>query len=98
MKRPASNGGRSTGRLLDLAIAGTRGVPARYGGFETFADELARRLVLRGHRVTVYAPPGYVSPRRRAHRGVELVVLPRVRGKHLETVCHAFSSALAARR
>src|SRR5271170_2691773 len=51
---------------LDLAIAGTRGIPARYGGFETFAEELARRLVGRGHKVTVYAREGYV-PRRR-HR------------------------------
>ena len=41
-------------RTLDVAIAGTRGVPARYGGFETFAEELARRLVARGHAVTVY--------------------------------------------
>ncbi|HZU99322.1 MAG TPA: glycosyltransferase [Planctomycetota bacterium] len=94
----AISGKASQGRLLDVAIAGTRGVPARYGGFETFAEELATRLVARGHRVTVYAREGYVSRRRRRHRGVEVVVLPRVRAKHLETVCHAFSSALAARR
>ena len=28
---------------MKIAIAGTRGIPARYGGFETFAEELARR-------------------------------------------------------
>ncbi len=39
---------------LKIAIAGTRGVPARYGGFETFADELSARLVARGHEVAVY--------------------------------------------
>ncbi len=39
---------------LKLAILGTRGVPPRYGGFETFAGELSRRLVARGHEVTVY--------------------------------------------
>lgn len=82
---------------LDLGIAGTRGVPARYGGFETFADELSRRLVARGHRVTVYARAGYVSRRRRFHHGVELVVLRRLHSKHLETLVHAFSSALVAR-
>ena len=38
---------------LDVAIAGTRGVPANYSGFETFAEELGARLVERGHRVTV---------------------------------------------
>lgn len=38
-----------------LAILGTRGIPAAYGGFETFAEQLAIRLVQRGHQVTVYA-------------------------------------------
>jgi glycosyltransferase involved in cell wall biosynthesis len=41
--------------LLSLAILGTRGIPAKYGGFETFAEQLATRLVKRGIRVTVYA-------------------------------------------
>lgn len=40
---------------LRIAILGTRGIPARYGGFETFAQELALRLVERGFEVTVYA-------------------------------------------
>ncbi len=39
---------------MKLAILGTRGVPPRYGGFETFAAELGKRLVARGHEVTVY--------------------------------------------
>jgi glycosyltransferase involved in cell wall biosynthesis len=36
-----------------IAIIGTRGIPAGYGGFETFAEELARRLVERGLEVLV---------------------------------------------
>ncbi len=39
---------------MNIAILGTRGVPPRYGGFETFAAELGTRLVDRGHRVSVY--------------------------------------------
>ena len=39
---------------MRLAILGTRGIPARYGGFETFAEQLAVRLVERGHDVTVF--------------------------------------------
>ena len=39
---------------MRIAILGTRGVPANYGGFETFAEELGKRLVQRGHQVTVY--------------------------------------------
>ena len=33
---------------MRVAILGTRGVPANYGGFETFAEELGRRLADRG--------------------------------------------------
>ena len=39
---------------MKFAILGTRGVPPRYGGFETFAGELSRRLAARGHEVIVY--------------------------------------------
>lgn len=83
---------------LDLAIAGTRGVPARYGGFETFAEELGVRLASRGHRVTVYGRVPYVGERQRRWRGVEVVPVRSPRGKHLETPLHTLATAWAARR
>lgn len=75
---------------MRLAILGTRGIPARYGGFETFAEELSARLVLRGHSVTVYCRQPHEGP----WRGVRLVHLPAVRHKYLETVVHTFLSTL----
>ena len=36
-----------------LFIVGSRGIPADYGGFETFAEELATGLAARGHSVYV---------------------------------------------
>lgn len=39
---------------MKLAILGTRGIPANYGGFETFAEKLAIGLTRLGHQVTVY--------------------------------------------
>ena len=50
---PAAGG--QAGTALRVALLGTRGIPAGYGGFETFAQQLAVRLVRRGHQVTVYA-------------------------------------------
>src|SRR5688572_30163218 len=38
---------------MKVAIVGSRGVPASYGGFETFAQELSRRLAARGFDMTV---------------------------------------------
>ncbi len=81
---------------MHIAILGTRGVPASYGGFETFAEQLSTRLVARGHDVTVFCRAHYVSPRQIEYRGVRLKVLPTVRHKYLDTVVHAFISSLHA--
>jgi glycosyltransferase involved in cell wall biosynthesis len=81
---------------VKLAILGTRGVPANYGGFETLAEELGRRLAERGHDVTVYGRRGFVDPALRSWRGMRLVVLPAIRTKHLETVSHTLISAVHA--
>jgi glycosyltransferase involved in cell wall biosynthesis len=83
---------------VKLAIIGTRGVPANYGGFETFAEELGRRLASRGHDVTVYGRRGFVDSKRADYRGMQLVVLPSVRSKHLETVSNTFVAAIHASR
>ncbi len=81
---------------VKVAILGTRGVPANYGGFETLAEELGRRLADRGHDVTVYGRRGFIDPSLKSYRGMRLVVLPSIRTKHLETVSHTFLSALHA--
>ena len=47
---------------MRIGILGTRGIPARYGGFETLAEELSARLVARGHEVTVYTRTRYAAP------------------------------------
>jgi len=39
---------------MNIAIIGTRGIPNHYGGFEQFAEYLAKGLVERGHDITVY--------------------------------------------
>jgi glycosyltransferase involved in cell wall biosynthesis len=81
---------------MRIAILGTRGIPASYGGFETFAEHLSTRLVARGHEVTVYCRSHYVSPRQLEYHGVRLEVLPTIRHKYFDTVVHAFLSAFHA--
>ncbi|NEK57764.1 glycosyltransferase family 1 protein [Geodermatophilus sabuli] len=71
-------------------MVGTRGVPARYGGFETAVEEVGRRLVERGHRVVVYCRtvPGADALPSAEHLGMELVHLPAARTRALETLSH----------
>lgn len=83
------------GQALKIAVAGTRGIPANYGGFETFAQELSTRLVERGHQVTVYGRSHYVDRGLGQYGGVSIRVLPAIRRKYLETVSHTFLSLLS---
>ncbi len=64
-----------------VALLGSRGIPARYGGYETLLEELAPRLVARGFRVTVYGRTHAVRRRVRRFRGAEIVLLPCLRSK-----------------
>jgi glycosyltransferase involved in cell wall biosynthesis len=74
-----------------FAILGTRGIPARYGGFETFAEELSTRLAERGHSLTVYCREKYPEL---SYRGVHLKYLPTIRHKYFDTLAHTFFSTL----
>jgi glycosyltransferase involved in cell wall biosynthesis len=85
-------------RPLRIALLGSRGIPGRYGGYETLVEELGARLVARGHRVLAYARRHVVPAGTRVHRGVEVVVLPTVRHKYLDTPVHTFLSCLDAAR
>src|SRR5579872_3877861 len=75
---------------MRIAIVGTRGIPARYGGFETFAEELSTRLAAHGHQVTVYCRER-TTPE---YRGVRLKYLPTIRHKYFDTITHTLLSTL----
>lgn len=81
-------------RKLSIAILGTRGIPASYGGFETFAEQLSVRLVERGHEVTVYCRSGRERGHLSQFRGVRLIHLPAIRTKSAETLSHTLLSSL----
>jgi glycosyltransferase involved in cell wall biosynthesis len=75
---------------MRIAMVGTRGVPARYGGFETAVEEVGARLADRGHRVVVYCRSAAAEDDRpRRHLGMELVHLPAARKRALETLSHS---------
>lgn len=76
---------------MRIAILGTRGIPANYGGFETFAEELSTRLVARGHQVLVYCREEHEGGR---YRDVDLQWLPTIRHKYLDTLYHTAVSTL----
>ncbi len=78
---------------LRIAFIGGRGVVSKYSGIETYYEEIGKRLAGMGHRVTVYCR-SYFTPPGRKHNGMQVVRLPTIRSKHLETLVHTFLSTL----
>lgn len=79
---------------MRIALVGTRGAPARYGGFETCVEEVGVRLADAGHEVTVYCRGASDPSLNGRYRGMRLVHLPALRKRSLETLSHTFLSVL----
>jgi glycosyltransferase involved in cell wall biosynthesis len=80
---------------MNIAFLGIRGVPARYSGFETAAEEVGRRLVDRGHAITVYCRGQATT---REYLGMRLVHLPTLRMKVTDTLAHTALSMIHLQR
>jgi glycosyltransferase involved in cell wall biosynthesis len=100
MSDPTSAQTPNSTSALRIAMIGTRGVPAAYGGFETAVEEIGRRLVDRGHAVTVYcrtgSPVAAAGPVRTELHGMHLVHLPALHLKAFETLSHTALSVAHA--
>ena len=83
-------------RAVRVALIGSRGVPANYGGYETLMEELGPRLVERGFEVTVYCRSHHTDQALGSHLGMKLVVLPTLRSKYFDTPVHTLLSVLHA--
>jgi glycosyltransferase involved in cell wall biosynthesis len=80
---------------LRIAIVGSRGIPARWSGFETFAEELGVRLVELGHEVSVYCRSGYTGEELLdEYKGVRLIYSRYLRSRSLEKLSHEAFSVL----
>ncbi len=77
-------------KSIRVAVLGTRGFPGVQGGVERHCQELYPRLTKFGVRATVYARKGYVDSDLKNYKGVEIIPLPIIRGKSLETILHTF--------
>src|ERR1700691_2759355 len=62
---------------MHVLILGTRGIPSRHSGFETFAQDLALFLRSRNHEVTVYCQvPDNETAREDIWNGIRRVLIP----------------------
>jgi glycosyltransferase involved in cell wall biosynthesis len=78
---------------MRIAMVGQKGIPATFGGIEFHVDELARRLVERGHQVSVYVRNWYVPRRVKEYAGIKLIHAPTIKTKHLDAFIHSLTSS-----
>jgi glycosyltransferase involved in cell wall biosynthesis len=82
---------------MKIAMLGLKGIPYPEG-IENFTEQVASRLVERGHRVTVYVRPYVGNERNGKYRGIQLRRVPSINTKHLDTVTHTLLATLDALR
>lgn len=77
-------------------MIGQKGVPATFGGIEHHVEQLGRRLVERGHRVTVFNRPSYTDHVVSPYLGMEVRTAPTISSKHLDAIIHSGTSTAKA--
>lgn len=81
---------------MKIAMLGTKGIPATWGGIERHVEEISTRLVAMGHDVTVYCRPYYTTTEKEYYKGVHLKKLPTIPSKNFDAIAHTFLATMHA--
>ena len=84
---------------MKIAMLGHKRIPSREGGVEIVVEELARRMVEKGHDVTVYNRKGHhvsdkkrkdTHPKKYDYDGIHMITIPTMEKKSLNAIVYAF--------
>jgi glycosyltransferase involved in cell wall biosynthesis len=79
---------------MKIAMIGTKGIPATWGGIERHVEEISTRMAAMGHDVTVYCRPYYTTTDKPYYKGVRLRKMPTIPTKNLDAIVHTFLSTM----
>lgn len=79
---------------MKIAILGTRRIPGHYGGFETLAEQLSKRLVTHDYQVTVYCRRPFTQPNDVVDPRIRRIILPTIQNKYVDAAFHTFLSVI----
>jgi glycosyltransferase involved in cell wall biosynthesis len=86
-------------RKLKIAFLGTKGLPAKWGGIEKYIEEIGRRLVSRGHAVTVFGSAWYCADYdKNSYLGMQIRRVPAIHLKATDALTNAFWATNAVAR
>ncbi|HAI74069.1 MAG TPA: glycosyl transferase family 1 [Candidatus Moranbacteria bacterium] len=81
---------------MKIAYIGQKGIPAKIGGVERYAEEVAVRMAKLGHDVFVYARNNYTDKNLKKYKGVNIINLPGISTKNLDAISHTFLATIHA--
>jgi len=83
---------------MKIAIIGSKGIPATYGGVEKNVERLAIEFVKSGHEVTVYSRYWYSSNKVKEFNywGIKVINIKGLITKRLDVVSHSFVASIYA--
>jgi glycosyltransferase involved in cell wall biosynthesis len=80
---------------LKIAMIGTKGIPAKWGGIEKYVQEISTRLVSKGHEVSVYGSRWFLRDYgSNFYKGVRIVSVPAIRWQATDALTNGFFSAM----
>ncbi len=83
---------------MKIAIIGSKGLPATYGGVEKVVERLSSEYVKMGHGVTVYSRFYYSQYKlnKFVYNGVNVINVKGIRTKRLDVLTHSFIASILA--
>lgn len=80
---------------MKIAMIGTKGIPANWGGIEKYVEEIGQRLVQRGHEVTVFGSNWYCKEYPHQHyKGMRLVRVPAIHFQATDALSNALFASM----
>jgi glycosyltransferase involved in cell wall biosynthesis/acetyltransferase-like isoleucine patch superfamily enzyme len=84
---------------LRIAMIGIKGLPAKWGGMEKYVEEIGKRLVKRGHEVTIFGSKWYCKGSVvNDYLGMKVRPLPTLHFQATDALSNAFISSLLIMR
>lgn len=88
-------------RSIKIAMIGHKRIPSREGGVEIVVEELAARLVQRGHCVDAYNRRGshvsgkeFVNRIGKEYKGIRIITIPTFENKSLNAIVYSFFASV----
>lgn len=94
---------KSKDRSLRIAMLGHKTIPSRQGGIEVVVEELCKRMVAQGNKVTVYNRSGhhvsgkeYDIEKSHSYKGIKMLYVPTIDKRGLAAMSSSFFAAVRA--